>query len=178
MSSAAAAHTVTSTPHIATESVTAMPVIICFDGSDSARWALDVVATTFGSSPAVLLNVWNPPERVVADAFGVTDDARALDPGRLEASMAQHAQDVLDDGAQRAGELGMTVTTRAQRSHGNVAETILAVADELDAPVIVAGTRGNTAVEDDLLGSVSGALVHHARRPVLVVPAQPAGVAA
>lgn len=33
--------------------------------------------------------------------------------------------------------------------------------------------EGHTAVEPDLLGSVSAALVHHATRPVLVVPSPP-----
>jgi nucleotide-binding universal stress UspA family protein len=52
-----------------------------------------------------------------------------------------------------------------------VPDTILEIADELDADLIVAGTRGTTAVAEQVLGSVSNTLVHHARRPVLVVPA-------
>ena len=48
------------------------------------------------------------------------------------------------------------------------------VADELTAEMIVCGTHGRSALQSDLLGSVSNALVHHAPRPVLVVPNPPA----
>jgi hypothetical protein len=45
-----------------------------------------------------------------------------------------------------------------------------AVAGELDAGAIVLGARGLGRVESTLLGSVSSAVVHNARRPTLVVP--------
>jgi nucleotide-binding universal stress UspA family protein len=47
--------------------------------------------------------------------------------------------------------------------------TILAVADRERASAIVVGSRGISGVKSLLLGSVSGALVHHSERPVLVV---------
>ena len=59
------------------------------------------------------------------------------------------------------------------REAANVAplwRTILEVADEIDADLIVAGTRGLTAVAEQPLGSVSDGLVRHSWRPVLIVP--------
>jgi nucleotide-binding universal stress UspA family protein len=47
---------------------------------------------------------------------------------------------------------------------------IVDVADELDASLIVCGTRGLGRVRGLVLGSVSSAVLHHARRPVLVAP--------
>ena len=47
---------------------------------------------------------------------------------------------------------------------------ICRVADELGAEPIVMGARGLGRVESALLGSVSTAVVFHARRPLLVVP--------
>ena len=44
------------------------------------------------------------------------------------------------------------------------------MADELDAELIVVGARGHSTVESLMLGSVSNAVVHHARRPTLVIP--------
>ncbi len=57
-----------------------------------------------------------------------------------------------------------------ERSDGAVWRTILDVASDVDAELIVIGTRGATAVQSGLLGSVSNAIVHHSDRPVLVVP--------
>ena len=39
-----------------------------------------------------------------------------------------------------------------------------------DAQLIVVGARGLSTVRSVVLGGVSNALVHHAKRPVLVVP--------
>jgi len=56
---------------------------------------------------------------------------------------------------------------------GSESQTILAEADEIDAEVIVCGSRGRGAVARSLLGSTSTRVLHHASRPVLVVPADP-----
>ena len=60
-----------------------------------------------------------------------------------------------------------------EANYGHVARKILDVADEHDARMLVLGSHGRT----DLplaFGSVSHRLLHHARRPVLIVPGQPA----
>lgn len=60
---------------------------------------------------------------------------------------------------------------RAQHSLWPIWRTLLDVADEVDAELIVLGTHGLRVVESELLGSVSNSVLHHARRPALVVPA-------
>jgi len=149
-----------------------MSILICYDGSESAKRALSVAHNTLGGGPHVLLHVWNPPETVLADSFST----RSAQPGhapaqdRLEEMARQRADEVVDQGRSLAAELGMDVEVRDTRSHSSVWQTILDVADELDADLIVAGTHGTTAVEETALGSVSGGLVHHSERPVLIVP--------
>lgn len=151
-----------------------MPILICYDGSSSAQRALKVAAHVLGERPAVLLHVWNPPERIIADAFGVGVHEHAPSYEHLEELSRQRAGEVLDGGVSLAEQLRLSVTSRLERDQSTVWKTIVDVSDELVAELIVCGTHGHTAVETDLLGSVSNALVHHATRPVLVVPSPPA----
>ena len=53
---------------------------------------------------------------------------------------------------------------------GDPVNEILALADSIDADLIVVGRRGRGTLASALLGSVSGAVLRDARRPVLVVP--------
>jgi len=147
-----------------------MPVLICYDGSDSARRALSVASSALDGAPAILLNIWNPPQRVLADSFGLAESETGPSYVDLERLSEQRAAEILADGEARANRLDFPVTSRQEANHSSVWQTILNVADEIDATVIVAGTHGSTAVQSGLLGSVSNALVHHAHRPVLLVP--------
>jgi nucleotide-binding universal stress UspA family protein len=45
------------------------------------------------------------------------------------------------------------------------------VARDRDASLVVMGTHGRTGVKSALLGSIATAVMHHAGRPVTVVPA-------
>jgi len=59
---------------------------------------------------------------------------------------------------------------RADVEEGKPWRVICRVAAELAVNPIVVGARGLGRVESALLGSVSSAVVVHAKRPVLVVP--------
>lgn len=54
---------------------------------------------------------------------------------------------------------------------GNPAPAILERADELDATLILMGTRGHGPIGSVLLGSVAYKVVHGASRPVTLVRA-------
>jgi nucleotide-binding universal stress UspA family protein len=60
-------------------------------------------------------------------------------------------------------------------SAGAVAAALADLAAEREAAVIVVGSRGRSASRELLLGSVAKAVLHHARRPVVVVPLGQAG---
>jgi nucleotide-binding universal stress UspA family protein len=153
-----------------------MSILICYDDSDSSRRALAVAQRTLGHHPATLLHVYHAPEAVLADAFstkGSDPTGGPVSQARLESLAAKRAREVLDSGRAIVSELDAAVDVEAREAATDapIWRTILDVADEIDAELIVAGTRGPTAVAEQPLGSVSDGLVHHSGRPVLIVPA-------
>ena len=58
----------------------------------------------------------------------------------------------------------------AEVSYQGTSHTILDVADEYDAELIVLGARGLSTFKSIVLGSVSHSVSQHAHLPVLVVP--------
>jgi nucleotide-binding universal stress UspA family protein len=147
-----------------------MSILICYDGSPSAKHALSVAHATLTGKDAILLHVWNPPDKYLADAFGIPDAQAGPSIERLERLGLERARAISQEGGELARQLGLKVEVRIERDESNVWRTILEVAAETDAELIIVGTHGPTAVQSDLLGSVSNALAHHSRRPVLVVP--------
>jgi nucleotide-binding universal stress UspA family protein len=87
------------------------------------------------------------------------------DTGEREAGLAQEK---VKQGVALAGSAGFAAQGRV--APGKTWRTICDVAGEMDAATIVLGARGLSRVGSLLLGSVSSAVLAHAKRPVLVVP--------
>ena len=62
------------------------------------------------------------------------------------------------------------VRYRAELREGNPVTVLLDIADELDADVVVVGSRGLVGFPGLLLGSTCAQVAQHARRPVVIVP--------
>lgn len=73
----------------------------------------------------------------------------------------------LQTAADEAGRAGVQATCHPRR--GEPADAIIAVAEEVDAELIVVGNRGLGAARRYLLGSVPGKVTHHAPCSVLIV---------
>ncbi len=147
-----------------------MRILVCYDGSQSARHALTVARAAVGDAHATVLNVWEPPPPFLADSFSTTAEA-GPSAGELDRVALRHAREIAQEGSDLARSLGLDTDIRVGERDGHETwRTILAVADEVDADLIVVGTRGTTAVQSSLLGSVSHGVVQHSGRPVLVVP--------
>ena len=148
-------------------------ILLCFDGSDDAVNAIAVAGELLGSRKATVLTVWEP-----AASWAPYDPATALTGGvsrmaAKELGLDEMARDVahstMDQGAKLAREAGFDVT--GEISGGKPWRAICDCAREIDATLIVLGARGLSRVESVLLGSVSAAVLAHAERPVLVIPA-------
>ena len=84
----------------------------------------------------------------------------------LEHRALQSAQDFIDDVISRVEALGYQAKGRAVL--GSPSATILEQADKLQPDLLLMGSRGRTGMARFVLGSVSHAVLHQARYPVLV----------
>jgi nucleotide-binding universal stress UspA family protein len=76
---------------------------------------------------------------------------------------------LVEAGESKARELGATAEALPVPDSANVAETLIAIAEERDAGAIVVGSRGLGGIKARMLGSTSRKLLHDTHRPVLVV---------
>ncbi|HEX8083288.1 MAG TPA: universal stress protein [Solirubrobacteraceae bacterium] len=142
-------------------------ILIAYDGSEDPRHAIHEAAILLAGAHAVVLYVRQPVESIAAHLEGraALEDARRLDQATGDA-----ADHVAAEGAQIARAAGLDAVAQVAMSIGAVGDTIVATGDELGAAAIVIGSRGRRSVKSLLLGSVSHHVVHHARRPVLILP--------
>ena len=141
------------------------PVLICFDGSASARRAITAAAELLGPRRAVVLDV-GPPV-TPAESFA------AMSAIPIDLFEEENAADALVR-AREGGELARTAGFEAEARAMVAAPTwqgIVDAATELDVDVIVMGSRGLTGIREALDGSISHQVAEHAGRPVLIVPA-------
>jgi nucleotide-binding universal stress UspA family protein len=143
------------------------PLLICFDGSDHAKYAIRHAAGLLAVKAALVVTVWQPT--AFLGGFAWAGEASMVDLGDLDRAVAEEGRRVADEGVRIAREAGLAAEPMAVEANGPVWKTVTETADRNDATAIVMGSRGLTGLRSMLLGSVSSAVVHHADRPVLVV---------
>ena len=139
------------------------PILICYDGSAAAENAIDEAAKLFFGRRAVVLDV--APFLTSAESVAALS---ALTPNFGELN-EEDALARARDGAAHASRVGFRSEARADLA-APTWEGIVEAADELDAAVIVIGSRGLTGARELFEGSMSHEVAEHADRPVLVVP--------
>lgn len=146
-------------------------ILLCYDGSPSARRAISAARASLGHTPATVVHVWQQPRELYdLDWFAGIGAGPAPPIAELDARALERAKAIADEGLELARGAGFAAEARAEAASGRVWRTIIDVAHELGAQVIVVGARGRSTVQSVLLGSVSNAIVHHSHIPVLVVP--------
>lgn len=149
-------------------------ILICYDGSADAQAAVDRAGLLMAGGDATVLVVW---ERILETvtrhgSFGMGMIGFYGDDGAGDAAIKQAAVDTAAAGVQRVAAAGLVAQPRVVNRDAEIAAVMLAEAADLDAGVIVLGTRGLGGVKSLMLGSVSHAVLHHADRAVLVVPSR------
>lgn len=145
------------------------PILVCFDGSETARHAIAAAGSLLGRRRAVVLAVWSSP-------IGMAVHGMATAQAEHEKEQERRASDLAAEGCTLARDAGFDAVPLAARDipGEGTARTILGIADERDAILIVLGARGLSGLRSLMLGSVSHGVVNHSRRPVLVAPTAPA----
>ncbi|SEN07088.1 universal stress protein [Nonomuraea pusilla] len=144
-----------------------MTILVAYDGSADSRAAIEFAGRHLAAEPAVIVTVWEP---LLVQLRRYPLAAPALVAG-AEGEAQELAEQSAKEGAELAVAAGLKdVTHRAVADNESIWKTIVDVADEIDASVIVTGSRGLAGVRSVLLGSVSNHVLHHAHRPTLIVP--------
>ena len=134
-------------------------IVLAFDGSEYSDKALlraKAIAERFDAT-LWLVHVFRNP----SDLLGYTDFEK------IYAKCKSAAQAVMDDARQKLGRT--TFTVQEELREGNETDSILKVAENCAAELIVMGSRGLGAVKGFLVGSVSRKVIHYASCPVMVV---------
>jgi nucleotide-binding universal stress UspA family protein len=150
-----------------------MTILFAYDGSENADAAIKGSASLLrnNNAEAVVLTVWEPlaVEAVRAMRFGGSVPPIPTDVAEIDDNEEEQAKQLAEHGARIAGEAGFDSRALWVADDRRIADAIVQGAEELDADVIVTGTRGLAGIAA-LLGSVSSHVVQNAKRPVLVVP--------
>ena len=83
--------------------------------------------------------------------------------------LRREAQEILDQQVRKIEEAGGTVAIAHLKMNERRDEAIVHLAEEIDADLIVMGSRGFGGLRRALLGNIADSVVRHAHCPVLVV---------
>jgi len=148
-------------------------VVVAYDGSELSKGALRHAAELFAGRPALIATVWEPGLAtlpITSDPLGM--DVIPPDLGTVETvdrAQREHASSVADEGAELARSLGLAAEAYAVPDELDVADTLIDIARQRDAAVVVVGSHGISGLRSRLLGGVSRKLIGHCDRPVLVI---------
>ena len=154
-----------------------MKILVGVDGSQYSDAALDEVARRAWpkGSEILIVNAFEMP-------LAVTPEVWALPPNyyeRLDRISHEQADTIVKDAVEKLSVLGDMVSIKSKTVMGSARSVILDEAESWKPDLIVVGSHGYPTWERLLLGSVSQAVVSHAKCSVEVVRfPQPKQVAA
>jgi nucleotide-binding universal stress UspA family protein len=145
------------------------PLLICYDGSESARAALESATVIFAGHEAIVASYWQP-FAASGKRLGINILELVQNAGTINEREEEVAREIAEEGAAIARAAGLSAEARAIEIDGPIDDAILNHADELDAAAIVLGSRSRTGLRSLILGNVANEIAQRATRPVLLVP--------
>jgi nucleotide-binding universal stress UspA family protein len=143
--------------------------VIGYDGSQQAAAAIDQAGALLPGTRALVVTVWKPISEILL-AVSLGPAPLISDPADLDERQRRGAETVARDGVKRAERAGLQAEPLVVRARGPIWQVLDDVAREHDGRVIACGSERGPGVETMLQSRVAVALLHHASRPVLVVP--------
>ena|SRR5436190_14983196 len=129
------------------------PLLLCYDGSENARGAIEHAGVLFAGRDVVVVTAWQPPAGLGVIGW-MGNHIDTIDPS---VAAAEEARRVCDEGVRIARYAGLHPTGVVAEASGPLWQAIVEVADRHDAAVVVMGPHGLTGLRSKLLGGVSSA---------------------
>ncbi len=137
-------------------------ILLATDGSEranlAAMTAIDLARATGSQLDVIAVGATFPETAVYRD---FVDEASE--------DLKKEAQGVLDAQVKKIEDAGGEVAGTHLRMDERKDEAIVHLAEDIEAGLIVIGSRGYGGMRRALLGNVADSVVHHAHCPVLVV---------
>ena len=156
-------------------------LLLAFDGSPAATAAIRAAGSLLPGADAVVANVRREPttpgQAAALARIAVPDAVIAGGLAALDRAAEEDARAIVADGVAVATAAGLRADTAIVDAVGSTWRAIKRLANERDAAIVVCGSRGLGPFSRAAVGSTSSGLLHHADRPVLVVPEGGGGLA-
>jgi nucleotide-binding universal stress UspA family protein len=149
------------------------PVLVAYDGSDTAGRAIREAAKLFGARQVLVVTVWEPAlayeTQIPVAGLEMPPPIDIEGAHEIEEELHERARRTAQAGAELAQSVGLQAKGLAIADKVHVAETIIEVARKRGVAAIVVGSRGLKGLRARLEGSTSKAVLQDAPCPVLVV---------
>src|SRR4051812_21956909 len=119
------------------------PLLLCYDGSEDAKHAIEHAGRLLGGRDALVVTVWQPT-RALDRSAPAGAPGSTLDLVEVDGAAADLGERVARDGVRIAHRAGLHAKPLAVQATGPVWKTIVEIADRHDAAIIAMGSRGLT----------------------------------
>ena len=139
-----------------------LPIVICYDGSDTAKEAIRQTADLHPGADVVVVTAWSSLESLAYSWISMAGNVSDIE---IEAE----AHTTAEEGAALATEAGLRAHAEAVQANGSVGRTLVGWIMATPCKLVATGAVGHWAFADVVSGSVANVLTHHSPVPVLLV---------